>query len=148
MTETHEHYHDEHCHDEHEHHHHEQERVIVDEGDVFFSLLKHEGSLVASYRINLSCSLAEARGKLMAFTTGIADAVADAGGLVGHIKAYARERGDAFRISVTLHDPDILDLDEHDVQVEGVAIVFSVDESWYGDLVEGELLGLHEKMRR
>lgn len=126
----HEHHH-EHDHEGHEHHHEHEEDILIDGSDRFLSMLDHEGQLVASYRLDLPGSLDDAKKTLSAFTESIADAIYAQGGIVGHIKAFARSQGDSFRISITVHDPDIIDFSDSSVHVEGVAIVFGVDKAWY-----------------
>ena len=120
----------------HEHgHEHGHERVLLDDGNVYLTLMEHQGSLVASYRFQMTGKLDTVQDEVASFATGIADAVTSQGGLVGHVKAFAQEIGDSCRISVTLHDPDIMEFENETVKVEGVAIVMLVDEDWYAQLI-------------
>ena len=132
-------HHHEHTGDE-EHHHHGQagdgehvhdESVLIDDGKRLLTVTDHEGSLVASYRFTLPGSLTSAKQTLSDLTTGIADEVYAKGGIVGHIKAFAQSQGDSFRISITMHDPGIIDFSDASVRVEGVAIVLGVERDWY-----------------
>jgi hypothetical protein len=136
----HEHGHDhEHEHGGHHHHHHDHDHedgdsnevVLIDDGRTFLNVIDHEGSIVASYRFTMPGTLDEAKSKLSEFASKLSDDVDAQGGIVGHIKAFARERGNSFRVSVTMHDPDIMDFEGRDVSVEGVAIVLAVDRGWY-----------------
>lgn len=146
MADEHEHHHaHDHGHEHghaHDHEHEADEVTLIDEDGVFLSLLDHAGSLVASYRFTLDCSLDEAKSKLSAFALAISNAVDERGGLVGHVKAFAREQGDAFRISVTTDTPDVLDFPGRSVLVEGVAIVVAVDKEWYQELVSAQVRAL------
>lgn len=112
---------------------HEQQgfETLIDEAGCRLRLMEHEGQLVASYQVDLDCDMTCARDWLGAFASGLADAVYAQGGIVGHIKAFAREQGASMRLSVTLHDPDIIAFDDVQVRVEGVAIVYGVDRVWY-----------------
>lgn len=143
----HKHDHGEHEHEhEHEHghghEHHHDEDVLIDDGSRFLSMLEHEGQLVASYRLNLPGALDTAKSTLSEFTGAIAEAVYAQGGVVGHIKAFARSQGDSFRISITVHDPDIIDFSDESVHVEGVAIVFGVDKTWYEQYLTEQVEGI------
>ena len=128
--EAHEHHHHDHGHEDHEHHH-ADETVLIDRDGAFLSMMDHEGSLVASYRFPLSCSLDEAREQLSQFAVRLSADVDEQGGIVGHIKAFAVNQGPSFRVSVTADEPDVIDFDETSVRVEGVAIVLAVDRAWY-----------------
>ncbi len=128
---------------EHGHEHqHTNERVLIEENDMFLSVLEHEESLVASYRLDLSCGLNDAKERLAQFAKSISGRVEFEGGIVGHIKAFAREQGDSFRLSLTADEPDILDFHGSSTHVEGVAIVLLVDEDWYCDLLKEEIATL------
>lgn len=122
-----------HEHDGSHGHGHEQRgfETLIDETGCRLRLIEHEGQLVASYQVDLDCDMTCAREWLRTFASGLADAVYARDGIVGHIKAFAREQGASIRLSVTLHDPDIVSFDNVQVHVEGVAIVYGVDRAWY-----------------
>ena len=136
----------EHEHDhEHDHEHeHSHEKPLIDEDGLSLGLLDHNGSLVASYRLALKCTADEAKERLSAFAKTVAAAVDEQGGLVGHIKAFAREQGDGFRVSLTTDTVDIADFPNQSVQVDGVAIVLGVDEAWYEEFIAAKVRELTE----
>jgi hypothetical protein len=116
----------------HDHAHgHDGYETLIDEPGCCLRVMEHGGQIVASYRIDLDGNLAWAKERLGIFASGLADAVYARGGIVGHIKAFAREQGASVRISVTLHDPDMVEFDGTQVHVEGVAIVYGVERAWY-----------------
>lgn len=142
----HHHEHDHDCHHGHDHHydheHEADEETLIDEDGLFASLLDHNGALVASYRLTLTCPLDEAKSRLSRFALDVSDAVNQQDGLVGHVKAFAREQGSSFRISVTADEPDIIDFPGESVLVEGVAIVMAVDKDWYRQFIADKIRGV------
>ena len=140
------HHHHEHNHEGHDHHHdHEHEadeKTLIDDGATLLTLLDHSGSLVASYRFTLPCDLDTAKARLSVFAQAVSTAVDERGGMVGHIKAFARHQGDGFRISLTTTDPDIMDFPNQAVLVEGVAIVLAVDAEWYEGYITEQVKAL------
>ena len=76
------------------------------------------------------------------FATKIADAVNAQGGMVGRIKLIMQEPGRSCRISVTDHDPDVLDLNPSGTHVDGAAIVLLVEKSWFAKLMKESVQSL------
>lgn len=127
----------------HEHaHDHHHAKTLLDKKGCFLSMQEHEGSLVASYRLVIPESKDQAQKILTSFALSISREIDDAGGIVGHIKAFARCETTSFRISVTASDPDILEFDDAITRVEGVSIVFGVEKAWYEELMTEKIQAL------
>ena len=128
--------------------------ALIEENGVSLTLMEHSGSLVATYEIALTCSLDDAKDRLVKFCKSVGNAVYDAGGVVGHIKAVVQDKSGSFRISYTFGEPDIMPIEGgaapierasadgvsiDGVSIEGVCIVLAVEERWFAGLIEREI---------
>lgn len=129
------------CHHEHAHSHddnHEHAHIHDNghehkhsdsSGGSFLTVNSHEASVVASYRFEIMGSIDEAKEKLIRFSKAIASKVVELGGFIGHIKAIVREEGAGLHVSLTEGEPNVTPITSQKNTVEGVAIVFGVEES-------------------
>ena len=122
----HEHHHDhgEECHDpnctdpSHHHHHHK----LVD-------IAHHESSIIGALKGTIPMADYEAAEKLLAEQMREAGRrVTEAGGIIGHIKFVLTGPGKCSQISVTDVEENIRRFDGTSCQLEGVAIVFAVED--------------------
>lgn len=91
----HDHHHEHGHHHEHEHHHHEAEKIPS------VSVYTHDIATVGSVKCRIPGTYEEALERLKACMQQTADRVEQLGGLVGHVKAFAREEARNCMISVT-----------------------------------------------
>ena len=120
----HEHHHDEECHDpnctdpSHHHHHHE-----------LVSISHHESSVIGSLKGVIPEADYDKAEKLLSEQMKEAGRrVTEAGGIIGHIKFVLTGPGKCGQISVTDVEENIRHFDGTASQVEGVAIVFAVED--------------------
>ena len=129
----HEHHHHEHEHEhEHEHHHehehqHDHEHEHHHHGPVTIS--HHEGAIIGGMRgIIHEADYESAERLLSAQLREAARRVAEAGGLVGHIKFVVSALGQCGQISVTEETEQVRRFEAEYCRAEGVAIVFAVED--------------------
>ena len=120
----HEHHHDEECHDpnctdpSHHHHHHE-----------LVSISHHESSVIGSLKGAIpEADYDKAEQMLAEQMREAGRRVTEAGGIIGHIKFVLTGPGKCGQISVTDVEENIRHFDGTASQVEGVAIVFAVED--------------------
>lgn len=121
----HEHHHEEECHDpnctdpsHHHHHHHE-----------LVSISHHEGAVIGALKGAIAEADYDKAEKLLAAQMREAGRrVTELGGIIGHIKFVLTGPGKCGQISVTDVEETIRHFDGTASQVEGVAIVFAVED--------------------
>ncbi len=123
---AHHHDHDHECHDpnctdpSHHHHHH-------DEGPVHIS--HHESSTIGAMKGVMPTADYDAAEKALAEQMREAGRrITEAGGIIGHIKFVLTAAGKCGQISVTDVDENIRRFDGGSSTVEGVAIVFAIED--------------------
>ena len=121
----HDHHHDEECHDpnctdpSHHHHHH----------DELVEISHHESSTIGAMRFTMATADYDEAEKLLAAQMREAGRrITEAGGIIGHIKFVLTAAGKCGQISVTDVEENIRRFDGGTSQVEGVAIVFLVED--------------------
>ena len=129
----HEHHHDEECHDpnctdpSHHHHHH----------DELVEISHHESSVIGAMRFTMATADYDEAEKLLAAQMREAGRrVTEAGGIIGHIKFVLTAAGKCGQISVTDVEENIRRFDGGTSQVEGVAIVFMVEDDVLTHILE------------
>ena len=161
----HEHHHDhehEHHHDhEHEHHHHHDEdcdcgcdhdhdEVECDDPnctdpshhhhhhhDELVEISHHESSVIGAMKgVMGTADYDEAEKQLAAQMREAGRLVTEAGGIIGHIKFVLTSAGRAGQISVTDVEENIRRFDGGTSTVEGVAIVFAVEDDRLREILE------------
>ena len=102
----HEHEHHEHHHRDHEHHEHHahQETVELEWGRLEFEAHVHDQAATVSLTAHPKEGCAIAFSDLVRIMESIARAAEEAGGIVGHIKAFAQQDGESAHASVTSAD--------------------------------------------
>lgn len=131
----HDHDHEEHeCHDpnctdpSHHHHHHDDELVHI---------AHHESSIIGSLKgLMPTADYDEAEKQLAAQMREAGRLVTEAGGIIGHIKFVLTSAGKCGQISVTDVDENIRRFDGNTSEVEGVAIVFAVEDEKLREILE------------
>ena len=121
----HDHHHDEECHDpnctdpSHHHHHH----------DELVEISHHASSTIGAMRFTMATADYDEAEKLLAAQMREAGRrITEAGGIIGHIKFVLTAAGKCGQISVTDVEENIRRFDGGTSQVEGVAIVFLVED--------------------
>ena len=144
-----EHHHEhEHCHDhehEHEHHHdHEHEHEHHHEhGPIEIS--HHDGALIGAVRgLIPGADFDAAERRLSEQMEAAAARITDAGGIIGHIKFLLCAEGRCAQLSVTDADakPQVRHFDGAGCRLEGVAIVFAVEEETLHEILEETVASL------
>lgn len=130
----HDHDHNHHHHHDHEHHHGHVESVELSWASVDMEASSHEQAATVSVAIRPKPASEAAFSGLVDAMCSIARAVESEGGIVGHIKAFAK-RGDVFaRASVTAADlPPVCDGDQSlpldpSADIQFVVIALLIDE--------------------
>lgn len=126
----HEHHHHEHEHD-HEHRHgyeHEHDHEHHHDHDAPIEITTHENAVIGTVRIRIPGSYEEALEDLKARMAETADEVEAAGGMVGHIKAFAREESRTAMVSIPEPgDVQIKNGSDPGLRCEIANIVFGID---------------------
>lgn len=115
----------EHHHDQHHEHHHEHHHAKDDWPSVHVTT--HDASVVGTVKCKINGDYDNALDQLQDCMKKVAGAVENAGGLIGHIKAFAREDAKNCMISIT----DVDDIQRkcstgRGIFVENVCIVFEI----------------------
>ena len=117
------------CHDhDHEHHH---------DG---ISITFHDMSMIGSMAGTLNATYEEGEKILGAQLREIGRRVTEAGGIIGHIKFVLTSQGKSCQISVTDVDESVRYFSADNCHVEGVAIVFCLEEDTLREILH-ETLG-------
>lgn len=112
---------------DHEHHHAEHHSCEESEKKVTgVSVSTHDQSIVGTYQFEMDGSYDTCSSSLAAILQEVANQVADAGGIIGHIKAHLASTEKGCIISVTDETADIRPANQSHCHVEGVAIVFGI----------------------
>ncbi len=141
----HDHDHDEHeCHDpnctdpSHHHHHHDDEELV--------HISHHESSTIGALKgLIPTADYDEAEKQLAAAMREAGRLVTEAGGIIGHIKFVLTSAGKCGQISVTDVDENIRRFDGNTSEVEGVAIVFAVEDDKLREILEHTVGALFTK---
>ena len=119
------------CHDhEHEHEHHHDG----------ISITFHDMSMIGSMAGTLNATYEEGEKILGAQLREIGRRVTEAGGIIGHIKFVLTSQGKSCQISVTDVDESVRYFSADNCHVEGVAIVFCLEEDTLREILH-ETLG-------
>ena len=125
---------EEECHDpnctdpSHHHHHHHDESVEISH---------HESSVIGAMKgVMGTADYDEAEKLLAAQMREAGRLVTEAGGIIGHIKFVLTSAGRAGQISVTDVEENIRRFDGGTSTVEGVAIVFAVEDDKLREILE------------
>lgn len=132
MEEHHHCHHEEEC-CEQEHHHSHGEHSTV-------HISRHEEALVASLRGEVAGYSHEITERLLA--EAMRDAghqITEAGGIIGHIKFLLTGPGPCSRISVTEETESIRRFEGSSSRIEGVAIVFGLEEDLLADILDSTI---------
>ena len=127
----HEHHHDhDHAHEhEHEHHHHHEHDHEHEHHHGPVTISHHEGAVIGGMRgIIREADYDRAEKLLSAQLREAARRVAEAGGIVGHIKFVVSALGQCGQISVTEETEQVRRFEAGCCRAEGVAIVFAVED--------------------
>ena len=119
----HEHHHENHHEHHHEHHHEEHEQ----DSCPLVHVTTHDVAIVGTVKCIIKETYDDALDELQSCMKNVASAVEDAGGLIGHIKAFAKEDAKSCMISVT--DGDDIQRKNNigrGVFVENACIVFGI----------------------
>ena len=163
----HEHHHHEHGHDhEHEHHHdedcgcgHDHDEVECDDPnctdpshhhhhhhDELVEISHHESSIIGAMKgVMDTADYDEAEKLLAAQMREAGRLVTEAGGIIGHIKFVLTSAGRCGQISVTDVEENIRHFDGGSSTVEGVAIVFAVEDDQLREILEHTIGSLFVK---
>lgn len=118
------HHHDHECdrhHHDHEHHHHHTEEIPS------VSVYTHDMAVVGSVRCRIGGTYEAALDRLQSCMAQAAGAVESAGGLIGHVKAYAKEEARSCMLSITEgEDIQKKDVCGNGIYAESASIVFGV----------------------
>lgn len=134
----HEHEHHEHAH-EHEHEHHEhahRESFMIPGAEVFVEAHMHDQAATVSMALCPAESRACEFGVLVAAMTEIAKRAESAGGIIGHIKAFARQDQLFAHASVTVADIEpaiegdstLAFGEESDIQLVAIVMLIELEE--------------------
>ena len=131
---NHVHVHDHVCEHDHVHEHHEHEFNGI-------SISRHETALIGSVKATIPTADYDlAEHCLSACMRDIADRVCNAGGLIGHIKFFLTCEGKSCQISVTDDEENIHRFQRQHSIVEGVAIVFAIEDDVLKKILEDTIL--------
>ncbi|MDR3277871.1 MAG: hypothetical protein LBT12_03780 [Oscillospiraceae bacterium] len=139
-----EHVHDEHCNHEHEHVHdescgHDHNAFIAPMGEPVLETTRHDDAIIVSGALSLMCAdPAAAQDALAAALSGVARAVSERDGLVGHIKASFSVTS-VDMLSVTDAEATVKSAPEREVKINLAAIVFLIPPEAAEALVRGAL---------
>jgi len=140
----HEHMHDhghEHEHDHGHEHHHGHEHDHHHEGPVHID--RHEGAVIGAVKgVMPVADHKEAEKLLSAAMKKAAERIDSLGGVIGHIKFVLTAEGMASRLSLTDDEVSVMRFKGTGHRVEGVAIVFNVEDEDLEDILEDTLCGL------
>ena len=146
----HEHHHHDHEHEhEHEcddpnctdpsHHHHHHHDELVD-------IAHHESSIIGAMKgVMATADYDEAEKLLAAQMREAGRLITEAGGIIGHIKFVLTSAGRCGQISVTDVEENIRHFDGGTSTVEGVAIVFAVEDEQLVEILEHTIGSLFVK---
>ncbi|MDR2357736.1 MAG: hypothetical protein LBD92_06635 [Oscillospiraceae bacterium] len=134
------HEHDHHAHEHHHHHHDHEHGGEAAAGEIRVERLLHDDAIVVSGDMTITAAEYEpARAELDRQLSAVADAVTDAGGIIGHIKASASVTS-VEMFSVTGEDgvaakksPELM------IAIHLAAIVFAVDQEFAEQAVRAAL---------
>ena len=161
----HHHHHDDECdcgcdHD-HEHHHHDDEEDECEchnpnctdpshhhhhHHDELVSISHHESSIIGALKgVMPTADYDEAEKALAAQMREAGRLITEAGGIIGHIKFVLTAAGKCGQISVTDVDENIRRFDGGTSTVEGVAIVFAVEDDKLREILEHTIGSLFVK---
>ena len=131
----HHHEHDHECHDHnctdpsHHHHHHHEDGTV--------EISHHEGAIIGALRGTMpTANYGEAEAQLAAQMRDAGRRITEAGGIIGHIKFVLSSAGRCGQISVTGESENIRHFDGTTSRVEGVAIVFAVEDDLLVSILE------------
>lgn len=102
----------------------------------FATITHHDGAIICSYETVLDLPLDAAKPKLIAVIEAIQRYVENENGIVGHIKAFAEESGQAMTFSATGGKVSTLPGDNVQTSISLAVIVFDVNEKELQSLVE------------
>ena len=118
----------EHEHEEHEHHHHHHELVEISH---------HEGAVIGAMKGSVPVAdYAQAEQMLAEQMREAGRRVTEAGGIIGHIKFVLTAPGQCGQISVTDVNENIRHFNGTSSAIEGVAIVFAVEDQDLRSILE------------
>ncbi|MCL1803042.1 MAG: hypothetical protein FWG30_05285 [Eubacteriaceae bacterium] len=131
--------HDEHDHDGHDHDS-EDEHDHAEEGQEYLGITTHDESVVGSVRRFYSGTYEDAVEYMQGKVKAVAEKVAAAGGIIGHIKAYIRSEGDSCMLSVTDDESDsnIRMYPSEKTTLEMASIVFLITPDELKGILESE----------
>lgn len=120
----------------HEHHHSHEETVALSWADMKLEAHTHEQAATVSMDIRPNAECTKTFPDLVAVMQGIAQDVENAGGIVGHIKAFAKQGDSSVHASVTAADlAPTIDGDQScalapstDVQLVAIALLVTEDD--------------------
>lgn len=114
------------CEQEHSTNRHHHTHHATSSSDRTLSISTHDLSVVGTYRFRLNGAYGSCSQALSSILQRIGEKVTNAGGLIGHIKAYLTSVERGCVISVTDDTADIRPTQTEYCLVEGVAIVFHI----------------------
>ena len=121
--------HDPNCTDPSHHHHHHHDELV--------EISHHESSVIGAMKgVMGTADYDEAEKLLAAQMREAGRLVTEAGGIIGHIKFVLTSAGRAGQISVTDVEENIRRFDGGTSTVEGVAIVFAVEDDKLREILE------------
>ncbi|WKY48808.1 hypothetical protein Q5O24_05685 [Eubacteriaceae bacterium ES3] len=132
--------HNEHNHNEHEHHHTEDQNSLV-------KIHTHDTSIIGSFQIELSESIAIAEEKMETCLKNIADSVNQMNGIIGHIKGFIQYNGDNCMLSITDEEVNKKRGLTNKCVIDAVAIVFNLEPDQLKKVIEKELGSFENKYR-
>ena len=134
-------------HHEHDHlhdHDHEHEHEHRAPGETVIEMTEHEQAVIGTVRCSIDGAYEEAREILKERMEKTAEAVEEAGGLVGHIKCFAIEQGRTCMISIPEPgDVQVKEGSEARLEVQIANIVFGVG----GEKLEAILKELYPSLK-
>ena len=131
--------HDPNCTDPSHHHHHHHHDELV-------SISHHESSIIGAMKGVMATADYDAAEKALAAQMREAGRlITEAGGIIGHIKFVLTSAGKCGQISVTDVDENIRRFDGGTSTVEGVAIVFAVEDDKLREILEHTIGSLFVK---
>ena len=123
----HDHDHHDHGHHDHDHHDHDHHDHEHDHGVPSLEMSSHEQAVIATVRCVIPGEYGEAVDALKDAMRKTAAEIEDNGGLIGHVKAFAREENRSCMISIPeADDVQVREAVSPSVHVECANIVFSL----------------------
>jgi hypothetical protein len=125
------------AHEEHSHEHHHDH--VHQHGNEFplLEITAHESAVIGTVKCRIPGSYEEGQKKLQEILQRTAEDIENAGGLIGHLKAFAREEIRSCMISVTeADDLQIKQGRENALCVENANIVFGITENSLKDILK------------